>query len=618
MQLLKDANLKANTLNRGIMIDLARVPERPDYVISLLPFLASCSINQLYFNLENKLEYKNYQSLKHSCAWSQEDMNSVIIEAEKYSIEVVPIPSTIGHMESILKHKEFAHLAEPCTADHLAIYKTAARDFIGNILDELCRLFPGDYIHLAGDEAPYLGKNICEDNILTVETLVKCYADGVNFMAARVRSHGKRAIIWADMVLHYPQLMEWLDRDIVLIDWNYGRLDKEELTTPERLMASGFDVGVAGGILADEPFLPLLDRLEKNLPYISRRTGIWGVINCIWEPRTQTLPVTRIGIAVAGACSWNSFGIDHDNILSDASEQVYGIDISAIYRLLATGDLFELMMETKMCYYHVFEFSCSHPAVHLAEKIDSRWQNIYDRMESGLYLLSQAEEFKKKYPEDYLALKACGMLGKSLAGFVLYMQDIDCLESPRKLRKFARFLQETLECQRAAWSTTRFSHDENFDWWFVGPFEYKIACIEKLADEIEHGKDVDHEMLVFNVNKGDAETWNLLRIKILFSDTKTDFTQMFFKTVPLWMANDVSFSLMPEEHLPKYVKIEFNCWTWHNPEMLWTQILSWKIVKKTLKHPAAITVTNKQYEVEYIGNDGILLKLVGGGNAKYE
>jgi glycosyl hydrolase family 20 len=575
---------KPNALYRGIMIDLARVPERPDYIISLLPFLASCRINQVYFNLENKFEYKKHPILAHQHAWSQEDMKRVIDEAEKYFIEVVPIPSTIGHMESFFKHDEYAHLAEPNTCDHLAIYKPEAREFISDILDEICEVFKGDYIHLAGDEAPYLGMSLAKNDTEAKDMLIKSYTDGINFMADRIKSSGKHPMIWADMVLHYPELLQNLDKDIILVDWKYHGLDEEEVTSPEELLRAGFEVAIAPGILADEPFLPSLERLERNIPYFTRRTGMWGIINCMWEPRTQTLPVAKIGIAVAGACAWNPFNINISTILSDASEFVYGQDISDMYKLLATGYFFDKMVETQFNFSSSFEFSCNNPATHMSDYVDVSWQAVIEDMDNGLEKLETYCEFRKKYPTDYNAFKACGFLGKCLASWISLMQKMGAADKFGKdhidqLRNLVHLMKNTLKTQRTAWDSTRFINDKNFDWWFTDPLECKIKCIEKLALEIKESQNINHKMIVFNVNKGDAPLWNLLRIKILFSNDKTIWKQIFFKTAPLWMSEGFSFKLMPAETLPEWIKIEFSCWTWRDKKAPWTKMINWEIAE---------------------------------------
>ncbi len=210
-----------------------------------------------------------------------------------------------------------------------------------------------------------------------------------------------------------------------------------------------------------------------------------------------------------------------------------------------------------------------------------------------------------------MAFKACGMLSKCLAGMVLNMQNMTLdRRTTDKLRHFNLFMKETVACQRSAWNATRFEYDENFNSWFSEPLEYKIRCLETMATEIDDRKFVDHEMVVFSVNKGEADAWNLLRIKVLFSDDNKKWQQMFFRTVPLWMSDDVSFVLMPERQLPAWIRLKFSCWTWRDLRRGWMEMLGWKIMKKSLCNTVPTLVETKKYEIAHAGDDDLLLRLV--------
>ena len=607
---------RPNCEHRGIMIDLARVVESPAFIISLLPLLAECKLNCLYLYLENKLQFKSHPELAHPCAWSADDARELVVQAQRYAIDIIPMPATVGHMEAILKHPAYNHLAVSGTGDHLETANPAAREFLRSIIDELCSLFPAPYMHLAGDECPYLGNDKAEN--------IRKYADIINFMADCLRRHGRRGIIWGDMVEKYPELKSQLADDLILTVWKYGPLDDMEMPLPEEFVKAGFDTALAPAILADEPFLPSVARLTRNIPYLLRRSGMWGVITCLWEPRTQNLPVAKIGMAIAGAYSWMPFFSPH-NAISQASRFVYGYDIADVYKLLDSHEFFDMMVSSCFGYYHSFELTCNSPLLHLKRQPDDTWRKLRDKVRHGYELLEKQTGFHRQHPDDYTAFEACATLALLLADMVVSMTEVGQMindgatttefhEAATKLRRLAEFTQKTLTIQCQAWNHCRKPEDQNFQWWFTDPLNCKITCLKRFASELESMNFApEHRFFVFQFHKGDAPAFNLWRIKILFSDDGILWKQVFFRTIPLWMSDGLTLEFMPEEgRLPRMVRIEPCYATWNPPGNDWRNML--KIGIGTLSTQAGKLYADSEpqaaetwYEVDYAA-DGINLK----------
>lgn len=573
-----------NTNRRGIMIDLARVVEAPAFIASLLPFLSECRLNQIYLYLENKFAFNSHPGLAHPMAWTAEDMQNLIGKAKDYNIEIIPMIATIGHMESILTIPGYRHLRAAGTDDHLDTALPEAWQFMRDLLEELCSIFDSRYVHLAGDECPYLGHD-------SQETVVK-YAEFMNFMSDILNKNGKQGVIWADMIEKYPELLDKLSKDLVLTVWKYHPVDNHPVTLPDEFMRAGFNTAVAPGILADEPFLPTTERLTRNLPFLSRKSGLWGVINCMWEPRTQTLPVARLGIAIAGACAWNPFAVKPEKLIGQASRFSYGGDISELYRLLEGGKFFDMMVRTKFAFYHSFELSCNNPLLHLAEAESPDWQRLSSMIDAGMHELEKSRPLFDRHPGDFKSFYACGTLAKCLADCVVILNRAGTLvqngikrrfsEISDQIRLLTAFMAETLSAQRAAWDVSRKPDDPNFDYWFKDPLLYKIKSLNTFADLLDglpgnsSGQLALPELnyFLFEFNKGNAESWNLLRVKIFYSDCATRWEQVFFKTIPLWMDDSLNLKLMPHDgKLPDYVKIVPIYSTWHRSDNNWSDMI---------------------------------------------
>lgn len=615
---------RPNTEHRAVMIDLARVVESPDFIISLLPFLAKCKLNQIYLYIENKLQLKSHPKLAHPCAWTREEVMRLIEESEKHYIDIIPMIATIGHMESILKHPDYMPLAVSGSGDHLETDNPDARRFIAEVIDEICTLFKSKYVHLAGDECPYLGRN-------QKETAGK-YAAFMTFMNECLHKHGRRGIIWADMVEKYPDLKISLPHELILVVWKYGTLDNIKMPIPEELLKAGFDVAVAPAILADEPFLPTVERLTRNIPYLLRRTGMWGTVNCMWEPRTQNLPVAKLGMAIAGAYSWMPFSVP-EKLIENASMFTYGMDISGFYKLLEGYDFFEMMVKSRFGYYHAFELTCNNPMLHMNTPEASQWRKISGKLHRGYNLLKNSNSFKREFPLDWKAFEACATLSIVFADSVRLMQKTSSLIKHgadqskasvllKELEDFDSFLLDTLEIQRSVWIQCRRPYDDNFKYWFEDTLAFKSKCIRNIIEELKKCIDSNRplqlegkEFFIFEFHKGDAAEWNLLRVKILFSNDGIDWKQMFFRTVPLWMSDGVTLKLMPEGKLPEYMKI-IPCYaTWHSSEYDWSDMIKIKVGKLMIpnrkKHEyPPFTCINEKYATidstkEYIFISGL-------------
>ena len=81
------------------------------------------------------------------------------------------------------------------------------------------------------------------------------YAEYASTLNNMVKAHNRRMWMWADMCLYYDNVLESLPRDIVLVDWNYGRIAERPLVsfrnwravdTVRDFIAAGFTVVPAG------------------------------------------------------------------------------------------------------------------------------------------------------------------------------------------------------------------------------------------------------------------------------------------------------------------------------------------------------------------------------------
>ncbi|XP_071988571.1 hexosaminidase D-like [Engystomops pustulosus] len=123
-----------------------------------------------------------------------------------HSLEVIPLVQTFGHMEFVLKHRDFARLREvPTYPNSLNPHLDESLRLLHDMIRQVMELHPGvRWLHIGSDEVYYLGegeesKQRLAQGGLAVEDLFMCHLKKV---AAHVVSTypGVRPIAWDDML----------------------------------------------------------------------------------------------------------------------------------------------------------------------------------------------------------------------------------------------------------------------------------------------------------------------------------------------------------------------------------------------------------------------------------
>ena len=174
----------------------------------ILDQLAEHKLNVLVFNVAWRIGVPGYPNLLKVIgpqdAYAEEDVKWLVDEAAKRHIGVVPTIQLLGHQKTVLgayPELRCENLSEDFETASLCPGSDRALDFIEHAVDEACRLFPGDYIHLGGDEVdranwrrcPRCAARVREQGLESVEDL----EDWVNDrMVKRVEAKGRKAIFW--------------------------------------------------------------------------------------------------------------------------------------------------------------------------------------------------------------------------------------------------------------------------------------------------------------------------------------------------------------------------------------------------------------------------------------
>ncbi|GHT70242.1 hypothetical protein AGMMS50239_38360 [Bacteroidia bacterium] len=177
---------------RGLMLDVCRHFQPKEFVMKFIDMLAYHKMNTFHWHLTEdqgwRIEIKKYPKLQQISAfrnrtlkggytspdkrqwdnvryggyYTQEDIKEVIAYAQKRFITIIPEIEMPGHaVAALTAYPELSCTGGPFEVEGLwgvfnDIYcpKEETFTFLQNVLSEVMDLFPSEYIHIGGDEAP--------------------------------------------------------------------------------------------------------------------------------------------------------------------------------------------------------------------------------------------------------------------------------------------------------------------------------------------------------------------------------------------------------------------------------------------------------------------------------
>lgn len=233
---------------RGILMDCARHFFDKEYIKEVLDMLALHNMNVLHWHLTEdqgwRIEIKKYPllttkgsirketlvgHLRHSNVYdgtpyggyyTQDDVREIVAYAAERHITVIPEIDLPGHMLAALTcYPELGCTGGPYEVatkwgifpDVLCLGNEQTYKFLEDVLTEVMDLFPSEYIHIGGDEAPRIRWKACPkcqemikkqgleaDGKFTAEDKLQSYC--TKRIEKFLKEHGRRIIGWDEIL----------------------------------------------------------------------------------------------------------------------------------------------------------------------------------------------------------------------------------------------------------------------------------------------------------------------------------------------------------------------------------------------------------------------------------
>lgn len=318
---------------RGFMLDVGRYFYSVDDVKLIIRKMAAHKLNFFHFHITEdqgwRIEIKKYPLLTekgsrraktnfnhkpHGGFYTQKEIKEIVSYAHDFNIKVMPEYDIPGHSRSAIAcYKSLACFPRDLpVADHwgvkfdiLCAGKESTMQFVKDVIDEMCELFPDEYIHIGGDEVPKHRWDLCPHCQAKIKELglensddLQCWF--MNTIKNYCKEKGKQAFMWS-----------WDLKDEGTIDTDLGFTKCGEMNTGDRPF---IDTGT-NAYYIDLPYgyISLKDSAEHK-PFNGNCLGVEAALWTEYVPdmkKADLMTFPRLGAicetAWCGECGWNNF-----------------------------------------------------------------------------------------------------------------------------------------------------------------------------------------------------------------------------------------------------------------------------------------------------------------------
>mgnify|MGYP003623259258 CR=1 FL=1 len=225
---------------KGFHIDLRCQIMTPEALKNFARELSEIGVNTIIMEWEGTFPYQKHATISNKYAYSPEEVKSFIEHCATLGIDVIPLQNCFGHVEYILRHDRYAHLKEDRkeVSQVCPVKEEECKAVFTEIFAEMAALHPSHYFHIGGDETYLLGSCKACTAKVEKEGKSKLFVDYVKAMCQIVTDMGKQPVLWADIILKYPEAVNELPKNLIYVDWNYG-WERDYFGNMDKLVKAG-------------------------------------------------------------------------------------------------------------------------------------------------------------------------------------------------------------------------------------------------------------------------------------------------------------------------------------------------------------------------------------------
>jgi hypothetical protein len=294
---------------RGLMLDVSRgkVPTQA-CLEELVDRCGLLKLNVLMLYVEHPFRFRRHPEIgANASPLDAETLRQLDAYAAARHVQLVPSLQSLGHMEHVLKLPRYAGLAESDARWSLAPVDPGAYALLEDLYDEYLPNFRSAYFNANCDEPWDLGYGRSKERAQEIGRggVFLEHVRKVRDLAAR---HGRRTLVWADVVHTHPDRVPEIDRDLVLLDWWYEA--DHDYDRVKVFAENGLDFWVCPGTSSWNCLFPRMENALANITGYAdagRRHGAGGLLVTDWGDfgHYNLLGNSWLGFAWAGQQAWS-------------------------------------------------------------------------------------------------------------------------------------------------------------------------------------------------------------------------------------------------------------------------------------------------------------------------
>ncbi len=269
---------------RGIMLDVSRgkVPTS-ESLRDLVDVCVKLKLNTLMLYTEHTFRFRRHPQIGADASpLDAETMRDLDRYAARHHVELIPCLQSLGHMDHILALARYRDLAETDIGWTIAPTHPGSLDLLRDLYDEYLPNFRSPLFNANCDEPWDLGRG---QSRTRSEELGPggLYLEHICELRKLARQHGKRTMIWGDVVHAHPERIPEIPKDVLMLDWWYeAEFAYDRVEAFER---NQLEFVVCPGTSSWNSLFPRVDNSIRNISgwaSAGRKFGAVGLVNTDW------------------------------------------------------------------------------------------------------------------------------------------------------------------------------------------------------------------------------------------------------------------------------------------------------------------------------------------------
>lgn len=334
---------------RAVQLDLARQMETLETIKQHIDVAKQFGFNAVALYLEGRVRTPSFPWPAPEQSYSPGQMKEIVSYAAQRQMDVIPIISTLGHVELFLRHEPLKPLAElrgGGVGRHgrqgLSAFcpsQEATYRFLEAYFTELAEIFPSKIFHIGCDEVWDMGCcTLCTERLRNGERLDDLYAKHIVRMHQIVTGKlGRRVMMWDDFLEELPTALDAIPTDIIQCVWQYDTLVDQTKThwgrrRRDHRMADYDRRGISYVV---GPWAACGVRNTESLTHYAQRFEPMGGLLTLWDG--HLLEDQYAVIAFAGRRWSDPKAEDGEVIGKQAYAELFGLDDATFLQALWTA-----------------------------------------------------------------------------------------------------------------------------------------------------------------------------------------------------------------------------------------------------------------------------------------